>query len=236
VLTSRHSSVLALAAALLATASAHALERVHLSTGFAYDCSAHEPIDPTHVRLYTDAARTSFQDISTQLITSIEVLPDPPAPVPVQTPAATATIVAMDIPSLLHQAGALHNLDVDLLYSVVHTESAFNPHAVSRAGARGLMQLMPATARDLNVTDAFRADQNIAGGAAYLDSLLTRYHDDLKLALAAYNAGPAAVDRYHGVPPFYETHVYINRVLREFNRRLAAKEMAASMATITDGH
>jgi soluble lytic murein transglycosylase-like protein len=230
VLFSRQTRVLAFAAALLAAAPAHGLERVHLSTGFAYDCAAHEPIDPAHVRLYTDAGRTSFQDISARLITSIELLPDPPDPVPVAAPAAVA-VAATDIASLLDQAGAQHHLDVDLLYSVVHTESAFNPHAVSRTGARGLMQLMPGTARDLNVTDAFRADQNIAGGAAYLDSLLTRYHDDLKLALAAYNAGPAAVDRYHGVPPFYETHVYVKRVLQEFIRRVAAKQEAVSIAT-----
>jgi soluble lytic murein transglycosylase-like protein len=81
------------------------------------------------------------------------------------------------------------------------------------------MQLMPGTAAELGVADSFRADQNINGGTAYLDALLVRYHENLALALAAYNAGPAAVDKYHGVPPYRETRVYVARVIREFNRR-----------------
>ena len=85
------------------------------------------------------------------------------------------------------------------------------------------MQLMPATASEMGVQDAFRPDQNIAGGTAYLDELLTRYRDNIALALAAYNAGPGAVDRYHGVPPYRETKEYVARVIREFNRR---KQMA----------
>jgi len=78
---------------------------------------------------------------------------------------------------------------------------------------------MPGTAAQLGVADSFRADQNINGGTAYLDALLVRYHDNLALALAAYNAGPAAVDKYHGVPPYRETRIYVARVIREFNRR-----------------
>ena len=120
---------------------------------------------------------------------------------------------------LIARAGADHNLDVDLLASVVRAESGGNIHAVSHAGAQGLMQLMPGTAAQLGVTDSFRADQNINGGTAYLDELLVKYHDRLALALAAYNAGPAAVDKYHGVPPYRETQIYVARVIREFNRR-----------------
>jgi soluble lytic murein transglycosylase-like protein len=102
---------------------------------------------------------------------------------------------------------------------VVHAESGGQVKAVSRTGARGLMQLMPGTASELGVKDAFVADQNVEGGTKYLDALLTRYHDNIALALAAYNAGPGAVDKYHGVPPFRETRAYVSRVIREFNRR-----------------
>lgn len=101
----------------------------------------------------------------------------------------------------------------------MHAESAGNVKAVSRTGARGLMQLMPGTAAQLGVKDAFVPGQNVEGGTKYLDELLTRYHDDIALALAAYNAGPGAVDRYHGVPPFRETRAYVSRIIREFNAR-----------------
>src|SRR5258708_18694799 len=116
---------------------------------------------------------------------------------------------------------------MDLLASVVKAESGGNAHAVSRTGARGLMQLMPGTAADLGVADSFRPEQNVRGGSTYLDELLTRYHDNLALALAAYNAGPAAVDKYHGIPPYHETKLYVARVIHEFNRRVKAREADA---------
>jgi soluble lytic murein transglycosylase-like protein len=86
------------------------------------------------------------------------------------------------------------------------------------------MQLMPATASGLGVADSYQPDQNVRGGTTYLDALLTRYRDNLALALAAYNAGPAAVDKYHGIPPYHETQVYVARVIHEFNRRALARE------------
>ena len=96
------------------------------------------------------------------------------------------------------------------------------------------MQLMPGTATQLGVTDSFRADENINGGTAYLDALLLRYHDRLALALAAYNAGPAAVDKYHGIPPYRETQIYVARVIREFNRRKQwEKEHPAGTAVLS---
>jgi soluble lytic murein transglycosylase-like protein len=120
---------------------------------------------------------------------------------------------------------------VDLLASVVKAESAGNPHAVSKAGAQGLMQLMPSTATDLGVQDSFEPGANVRGGSAYLDTLLTKYHENLALALAAYNAGPAAVAKYHGIPPYHETRVYVARVIHEFNRRVQAREAVAKQVT-----
>jgi soluble lytic murein transglycosylase-like protein len=128
---------------------------------------------------------------------------------------------------MLARAGHEHNLDVDLLASLVKAESGGNARAVSRTGARGLMQLMPSTAAGLGVADSFAPQQNVRGGSAYLDALLTRYHDNMALALAAYNAGPAAVDRYRGIPPYHETRAYVARVIHEFNRRVLARQALA---------
>jgi soluble lytic murein transglycosylase-like protein len=134
---------------------------------------------------------------------------------------------------MLAQAGNEHHLDRDLLASVVKAESNGNARAVSRAGAQGLMQLMPATAAELGVEDSFRPQQNVRGGSTYLDALLTRYNDNLALALAAYNAGPAAVDKYHGIPPYRETRLYVARVIHEFNRRVKTREAQARKPVAT---
>jgi soluble lytic murein transglycosylase-like protein len=131
---------------------------------------------------------------------------------------------------MLAKAGDEHNLDVDLLASLVKAESGGNARAISRTGARGLMQLMPSTAAGLGVSDSFEPRQNVRGGSAYLDTLLVRYHDNMALALAAYNAGPAAVDKYHGIPPYRETQAYVARVIHEFNRRVLARENQARNA------
>jgi soluble lytic murein transglycosylase-like protein len=204
-----------------------ALQRVTLRSGFSYDCSSTQPIQGAALRLFlyasspADASQAAnFIDIAQQSIASIETLPDPPAPAPARTPDEPTQTVH----DLLTHAGAQHDIDVDLLASVIKAESGGRIKAVSRTGARGLMQLMPGTAQQLGVDDAFRPDQNIAGGTAYLDQLLTRYQNNLSLALAAYNAGPAAVDRYHGIPPYAETRAYVARVEREFKRRKLASE------------
>jgi soluble lytic murein transglycosylase-like protein len=110
--------------------------------------------------------------------------------------------------------GAARRWQVDpaLVRAVIHAESAFNPEAISRAGAQGLMQLMPTTAGDYGVTDAFDVRQNIDAGTRHLADLLARYRGDTELAAAAYNAGASAVERHGGVPPFAETQVYVKRV------------------------
>ena len=106
---------------------------------------------------------------------------------------------------LIRQAAEKYGVDANLVRSVIRAESNFNPKAVSSAGARGLMQLMPATAAGLGVGDSFNPQENINGGVKLLSRLLRKYDGDVRLALAAYNAGPGAVARYGGVPPYQET-------------------------------
>ena len=111
-------------------------------------------------------------------------------------------------------ASARHSIDADLIRAVIKTESDFNSNARSSKGAMGLMQLMPDTARQHNVLDAYNPLENIEGGARHLRLLLSRYRGNLELSLAAYNAGINAVERHGGIPPYAETRQYVRRVLR----------------------
>jgi soluble lytic murein transglycosylase-like protein len=194
---------------------------------------------PTRVRLYLDASGANYLDVAPADIVASAPAPATPAPATPAVapgakdqPAPTAhpDLSPAELRQILTRAGTEHNLDVDLLASVVQAESGSHPRAVSRTGAQGLMQLMPATAAELGVRDSFAPDANVHGGTAYLDSLLKRYHDNLVLALAAYNAGPAAVDRFHGVPPYRETRAYVARIIHEFNKRYTARQAAAGLA------
>jgi hypothetical protein len=117
---------------------------------------------------------------------------------------------------LISSAAAEYAMDPALLKSVMLVESGFNPGAVSRKGARGLMQLMPATAKLYGVRNVLDARQNIAGGARYLNYLLNLYGGDLENALAAYNAGEAAVEKYRGIPPYDETVLYVHKTLTAY--------------------
>jgi soluble lytic murein transglycosylase-like protein len=212
-------------------AIARAGERVTLGNGFVVSCNHHAQVDG-RVRLYLSPGEDDYIELAPQQVAAVEQLPDPPPPpaAPISASAPLARLTTVDLGEILQRAGKEHNLDVDLLASVVKAESDGNARAVSRTGARGLMQLMPGTAAGLGVDDSFQPEQNVRGGSAYLDSLLTRYGDNLALALAAYNAGPAAVDKYSGVPPYRETRLYVARVIQEFNRRVLAREAQARRA------
>jgi soluble lytic murein transglycosylase-like protein len=133
-------------------------------------------------------------------------------------------VARLTLDEIVHSSGIRYGLDPDLIRSMIAVESAGNPRAVSPKGAQGLMQLMPGTARLLEVSDAFDPSQNVEAGTRYIRQLLAQYHDDLGLALAAYNAGPGKVDAYKGVPPYRETVDYVSRVIRSFNqKKLAGK-------------
>ncbi len=129
------------------------------------------------------------------------------------TPASMQARADRYAPLILKHA-THHGVAPELVSAVVRVESCYDRHAVSRSGAQGLMQLMPATAIELGVNDSFDPDQNVAGGVRYLAAMLKRFNQDVRLGLAAYNAGPQAVDAFKDVPPFPDTVSYVNRILK----------------------
>jgi soluble lytic murein transglycosylase-like protein len=225
----------------LATQALRAAERVTLHSGFVVSCDHHSQVDG-RARLFLNASEENYIELAPNDISNVETVPDPPASASnkvtghslVELPATNAKLTQADLDQMLNHAGHEHNLDVDLLASLVKAESSGNPRALSPAGAQGLMQLMPRTASDLGVHDSYKPDENVRGGSTYLDSLLTRYHDNLALALAAYNAGPAAVDKYRGIPPYHETRLYVARVIHEFNRKVLAREAQAHRSSLSN--
>jgi soluble lytic murein transglycosylase-like protein len=130
----------------------------------------------------------------------------------------------MELDIRVGQAAAEQGLSPDLLKAVAHVESGFVPCALSPKGAAGLMQIMPATGRDLGLVNPWDPQQSLAAGAKYLRQLIDRYNGDVRLALGAYNAGPARVDQYGDVPPISETQNYVRRILSEFGSSLPLNE------------
>ena len=143
-----------------------------------------------------------------------------PAPRPVASPAASA-VTSTNVPSAylesINTACDRHGVDPALVHAIMKVESDFNPYALSRKGAMGLMQLMPQTAVDMNVSNSFNPEENIYGGVKYLRYLLDRYEGNVSLALAAYNSGETAVKRWGTIPPFPETQNYVQRIMRLYN-------------------
>ncbi len=165
------------------------------------------------------------------VVASKPVTPRVVAPVEVgaQAPAAPAAVtdrpdLGLGINAVVESIAAQHSLPPQLIHSVIQVESNYNPNAVSPKGALGLMQLIPSTARRFGVSDAFDPVENIQGGAKYLKYLLDLYNNDYRLALAAYNAGEAAVAKYGDVPPFAETRNYVVQV----GKRLEQAQKAAA--------
>jgi hypothetical protein len=160
-------------------------------------------------------AGSGYVDVPTSEIATYEreQVPVPP-PAPGQ---------ASDVNALVDRASQQHSIDADLIHSLIRAESGYNSRAVSPKGAQGLMQLMPQTASQLGVKDSFAPADNIDGGTRYLRQLLALYNNDMKKALAAYNAGPQRVAQYSGVPPYRETRKYVSRVITDFNRKKLAQ-------------
>jgi len=171
-------------------------------------------------RLYLSGDSASFVDIPSDQIERFEKdLSVPPG----------GPKTSQNFNDVVNSVSGRHHLDPALVNSVIRAESGFNSHAVSPKGAQGLMQLMPRTASQLGIANAFDPGANVEGGTRYLRELLERYNFDLVKALAAYNAGPQSVEQYRGVPPYHETRAYVARVIRDFNRQKTAERKAASM-------
>jgi soluble lytic murein transglycosylase-like protein len=231
----------------LAQLSAFAGQIAVLRNGFTIHFD-HKEQSGRSTRLYTG---TGYLDIASDQIASFDVdetpvTPEPqPAPQPAaltdtqpsaaqpaavasQTPAKAAQNVDLD--QVVREASSKNRLDPDFVASVIRAESNFKTHAVSKKGAQGLMQLMPATAAQLGVADAFDPRANVEAGTAHLSALLDLYNNDPVRALAAYNAGAHRVKQYHGVPPYRETRDYVNKIVRDFNAKKRAQMKAAAAA------
>ncbi len=196
----------------------HAAELANLRNGFSIRHQRHETAGET-TRLYMDSAPDSgYIDVPTVEIESFE-----PAPLDPQEAAAQARN-PQDLNSIVNGASARNQVDADFIASVIRAESANNPRAVSPKGAQGLMQLMPQTASMLGVKNSFDPAENVDGGVRYLRELLLLYNNDMVKALAAYNAGPQRVQQYKGLPPYRETHAYVARVIKDYNRKKLAKK------------
>jgi len=186
-------------------------ESVCLTNGFCMEADSHVVRDQTFI---VQRGQGSMEFPVGQ-VEHIAPLP------PLAEPQPAAAKPSQNIQDLLGRAAREQGLEPEFVRSVARAESDFRQDAVSVKGAVGLMQLMPGTASDLGV-DANLAEQNAQGGAKFLRELLIRYHGDAALALAAYNAGPGAVERYKGIPPYLETRRYIVKVLKEYARQQKA--------------
>ena len=202
----------------MVTAGASAGEYVVLSNGFRIHADSHVN-DAAVVRLHTSQGVIEILASTIATFEQEDYTPPPPEP-PKPTEPVSKIQPQLTPREMITQAAVQAGLPPAIVHSVAKAESGYQPNAVSPKGAIGLMQLMPATAAELNV-DPHDPAQNAEAGARYLRDLLLKYEHDphqVSKAVAAYNAGPGAVDKYHGIPPYRETVDYVNRVLKEYEK------------------
>jgi len=186
----------------------------------------------SQTRLYLEKTQENYVDVLTEDVISFET---DDSSFPQATPSRPRpSRPAQSLDRMVRAISSQNNIDPDLINSVIRAESGFNANAVSPKGAQGLMQLMPQTAIGLGVSDVMDPEANVGAGTRYLRELLSRYHDDLIKALAAYNAGPKRVDRYHGVPPYSETQSFVARILNDLHRKKLG-ESASVLVTARKG-
>lgn len=209
-----------------ASVSASAADFAILRNGFSIRHDRREVINSI-TRLYLPGPNAGYVDVPSSEIDRFEKDETPVIP---QSKPGQPKPQGTDLTQVINSVSDRHHLDPDLINSVIRAESGFNPRAISPKGAQGLMQLMPNTASQLGVPNAFDPQANVEGGTRYLRELLERYNFDLIKALAAYNAGPHRVEQYHGVPPYYETRAYVARIIRDFNRKKLGQEQNTQAA------
>ena len=231
---------LVLSLAVVSATLANASDLAILRNGNSIRHERRQVVGPV-TRLYLSDFSSGYIEIPTDQIEHFETDTTPPiskAPAPEHPnpalklfPSSTAETVNQQqapvdrrsLDEMVSGAGQRHQIDPDFINSVIRAESGFNNRAVSKKGAQGLMQLMPQTASRLGVTNSFDPNSNVEGGTKYLRELLEKYNYDVPKALAAYNAGPGRVDRYRGVPPYFETQTYVAKIIRDFNRKKLAQ-------------
>jgi soluble lytic murein transglycosylase-like protein len=212
-----------LALALIATAACQGGEYALLSSGATLHVERHEQVG-SQIRLFT---KTGSIDLPADQITGFEIeepLPPSLEPSKSQEQPSVAPPKTLTPKELVQQAADRHGLPASFVHLVARAESGYKPNAVSPKGAVGIMQLMPATAASLGA-DPSNPEQNVEAGTRLLRDLLAKYEnypDQLRRALAAYNAGSGAVDRYNGVPPYRETQSYVEKIVSQYKHQLAA--------------
>jgi hypothetical protein len=222
---------LAAAAAVIAVAVLSGLPAAHASEGSRPNSFGNVSNDAPLYRVYTYRQRNGVPVFTDRVPThqSYEIMEfscyacDPNSKVNW----GATRLFTREYATQINDAAEAYGVDPSLIRALIHAESGFNPRARSRKGAMGLMQLMPGTASDMGVQDAYAVQQNIEGGVKYLALLLDQFDGDITLATAAYNAGPGMVDRYNGIPPFPETQTYVRRV-RLLHDRYRAQNPAQS--------